>query len=82
MGMCEVALDVDMIVLLVASLCVAGVADATVSPETIPDISDIPASSPRSTPAWRIDLGRHWTFPCPLAKILSTQKGNAPVLKY
>lgn len=40
-----------------------------------PRCSDIPA-------AWSIELGRHSTLPCPLAKMLSTQFGNAPVLKY
>jgi hypothetical protein len=39
-------------------------------------------SSPRPTPAWRMYSGRHSIRPSPFARRLSTQCGNAPVLKY
>ena len=39
-------------------------------------------SMPKPVPAARMDSGRHCTRPYPFANRLSTQLGNAPVLKY
>lgn len=41
-------------------------------------VGSIPSPGPASRTLW----GRHWTLPLPLAKILSTQAGKAPVLRY
>lgn len=77
-----VALAIDIFGSFIDIPCIAAVDDILVLPVTIPDIPGIPISSPRPTPAWRMDSGRHSTFPYPFARILSTQNGNAPVLKY
>ena len=76
------ALTIDTFGSFVDIPCIGGVDNIVVVPVSIPDIADIPVSSPRPTPACRMDSGRHSTFPWPLARILSTQNGNAPVSKY
>lgn len=43
--------------------CTAAIDDIVLLPVTIPDVPGIPASSPRPKPAWRMDSGRHSTFP-------------------
>jgi len=77
-----IALAIDIFGSFVDIPCIAGADDKVVLPVAIPDIPDIPVSSPRPTPAWRMDSGRHSTFPRPFARMLSTQNGNAPVSKY
>lgn len=77
-----IELGVDMVGSLIEIPRIEVPADILESPIAIPDISGIPISSPRPTPAWRMDSGRHCTLPYPFARMLSTQNGKAPVLKY
>ena len=45
-------------------------------------VTGLSGSIPSPAPAFSTSSGRHLTLPRPLASILSTQDGNAPVLMY
>jgi hypothetical protein len=78
MGMSCISRSFSMSVLNISGIC--GISDM------VADGSDavvmLPGSIPRSGPHSRMLSGRHCTLPLPLAKILSTQDGKAPVSIY